>query len=664
MTSRLLSFFSVFALSVLLISCKQPGTTPDPDVFQLLKVSADDITLSTNTAKQGISPEATITVYFSSAVDSTTVMEAITLINSVTGEHLPLEFSYSGEVKNIVISVDGGLEYITDYTLSVSEALRSEQGAEFPGVSFNFTTMNGIMEIISATINGVDLTSSVDITNIKYDSMIVEVVFSEALNTNDYQDHFTIGAADHPTFSLLDEGTKVVAEISEPLDYYRFYSVNVSGNLTAANGFTFSGFSKAFQTGLNPGYKFPEITDEELLTTVQEATFNYFWDFGHPVSGLARERNSSGDVVTIGGSGFGLMSILVGIERGFITRQQGVERLEKIINFLNEDADRFHGVWSHWLNGSSGDAIAFSTKDNGADLVETAFMAQGLIAVRQYLNEVDLAESLLITTINEMLDEIEWDWFTKNGEDVLYWHWSPTYDWDMNMQIRGYNEALIVYVLAASSENFGIDPDVYHNGWARSGAIGNGNTFYGYELPVGYDRGGPLFFAHYSFLGLDPRNLSDTYADYWTQNRNHTLINRAYCVENPKNYVGYNEGSWGLTASDEPNGYSAHEPTYARDNGTITPTAALSSIPYTPEESMEALRHFYYVLGDKLWGEYGFYDAYNPSQGWWANSYLAIDQGPIVVMIENYRTGLIWDLFMSAPEVQSALDTLGFTYSD
>jgi hypothetical protein len=187
----------------------------------------------------------------------------------------------------------------------------------------------------------------------------------------------------------------------------------------------------------------------------------------------------------------------------------------------------------------------------------------------------------------------------------------------------------------------------------------NGGDFYDVNLPLGPSYGGPLFFAHYSFLGLDPRNLEDQYANYWIQNRNHALIHQQYAIDNPKNYVGYGAAAWGLTASDSHNGYSAHSPT--NDLGVITPTAALSSLPYTPELSLEAMKYFYYIMGDKLWGEYGFFDAYNATEDWYANSYLAIDQGPIVIMIENHRTGLLWDLFMENPEVIAGLEKLGFT---
>jgi hypothetical protein len=168
-----------------------------------------------------------------------------------------------------------------------------------------------------------------------------------------------------------------------------------------------------------------------------------------------------------------------------------------------------------------------------------------------------------------------------------------------------------------------------------------------------------LFWSHYSYLGLDPRGLRDRYADYWQHNRNHTLLNRKYCIENPSKFKGYGEDCWGLTASYSVKGYAAHSP--ARDLGVISPTAALSSFPYTPEYSMQALKHFYYDLGDRIWGEYGFHDAFSEQKNWYPQRYLAIDQGPIIVMIENYRSGLLWKLFMSCPEVRDGLKKLGFT---
>jgi hypothetical protein len=404
--------------------------------------------------------------------------------------------------------------------------------------------------------------------------------------------------------------------------------------------------------------KFPIISDEELLTLVQKQTFKYFWDFAHPVSGLARERNTSGDVVTSGGSGFGIMTIPVAIERKFITRAQGLERMQKIVAFLNEKAQKFHGAFPHWLNGSTGAVVPFSTKDNGADLVETSFLIQGLLTSRQYFAGSDSAEVKLRSDINKIWHAVEWNWFRKNNEDVLYWHWSPDYGWDMNLPIRGWNECLITYALAASSPTFAISKPVYDNGWTRNGAFVNGRDFYGIKLPLGEGYGGPLFFSHYSFLGINPTGLTDGFTNYMTQNRSHTLINYNYCKTNPANHAGYSDSSWGLTASDIPGGYTASSPT--NDKGVIAPTAALSSFPYTPSESMRALKFFYYKLGDKMWGEYGFRDAYSLDQLWFADSYLAIDQGPIIIMIENHRSALLWNLFMSCPEIKTGMKNIGF----
>lgn len=423
---------------------------------------------------------------------------------------------------------------------------------------------------------------------------------------------------------------------------------------------------RAFNEAGDPTAFTPEViaesralSDDELLDMVQEATFRYFWDFAHPVSGLARERNSSGDVVTSGGSGFGIMAICVGVHRNFITRVEGVERMLKIVNFL-ETADRFHGAWPHWLNGNTGDVVPFSAQDNGGDLVETAFLVEGLLAARQFFDQSNENENLLREKITTLWESVEWNWYTRGGQNVLYWHWSPNYGWAINMQIKGPNECMIVYLLAIASPTYPVSSSLYHSGWAGSSYYLNGRTFYGHKIFVGWDYGGPLFFTHYSFLGFDPRNIKDIYTNYFNNNRNISLIHRDYCVANPRNHTGYGANCWGLTASDDPNGYTVHEPTSGRDNGTITPTAALSAFPYTPDYSMDALKHFYLDLGNKTWGNYGFYDAFNQKLNWYATSYLAIDQGPIIGMIENHRSGLLWNRFMANPEIQPALSAMGF----
>lgn len=407
----------------------------------------------------------------------------------------------------------------------------------------------------------------------------------------------------------------------------------------------------------------PDISsDSALLDVVQKQTFRYFWDFAHPVSGMARERSNQtfgygSEVVTTGGTGFGIMSLIVACERGWISRNEGLQHLLKMVRFLDK-ANHYHGVFPHWLDGATGKTIPFSRKDDGADLVETSYLMQGLLCARQYFNQDNPFEKELRNRIQWLWDDVEWNWHTQ-GKKKLYWHWSPNNGWSMNHEIHGWNECLITYVLAASSNRYAIDPSVYHTCWASGSYFKNGKSFLGYELPLGFNYGGPLFFSQYSFLGINPHGLVDRYANYWLQNINHARINYAWCVKNPKQYKGYGENCWGLTASDSYEGYNAHSP--ENDLGVISPTAALASFPYTPVESMRALKHFYSDLGQHIWGEYGFVDAFNESKNWYAPSYLAIDQGPIIVMIENYRSGLLWKLFMSCPEVQKGLKNLGFT---
>lgn len=417
----------------------------------------------------------------------------------------------------------------------------------------------------------------------------------------------------------------------------------------------------------------PPPSDTELLQLTQLETFKYFWDFAEENSGAARERYHPNDpsrdanVVAIGGTGFGLMAILVGIERGFITREEGLTRLSNLLTFL-EGANRFHGAWPHWINGATGDVIPFSSKDNGGDLVETALLTQGLICVKEYFKDGTEAEKVLATKADDLWKGVEWDWFTQN-ENILYWHWSPSFDFDINLQLKGYNEVLIAYILAAASPEHGITKEVYTNGWASNGGITFPNSQYGFPLLVRHgnslSHGGPLFFSHYSYLGLNPRSLSDDYVNYWEVNVNHSKINRAYCIENPKNFEAYGEDCWGLTASYSRNadgtiGYNAHHPT--NDVGVISPTAAIGSIVYTPDESLDAL-HFFYEHRDALLGPAGFYDAFSPEYNFWvAEAYLAIDQGPQIIMIENFRTGLLWNLFMQNEDVQNGLDELGFSY--
>jgi hypothetical protein len=412
-----------------------------------------------------------------------------------------------------------------------------------------------------------------------------------------------------------------------------------------------------------------KLTDAQLLTLVEKQTFQYFWDGAEPASGLARERyhvdgeypQNDKNVVATGAAGFGVMAIITAIDRHFITRAEGLKRLQKAVNFL-EKADRFHGAWPHWLYGETGKVKPFGKNDDGGDLVETAYLAQGLLCVRQYFKNGNTAEKQLAAKIDKLWKEIDWNWYRNGNQNVLYWHWSPNVGWKMNFPLQGYNECLITYIMAAASPTHSIPATVYHKGWARSGGIDTNIVKYGYPIRLKHNASpfgvGPLFWSQYSYLGLNPKGLTDRYANYWQENKNHTLIHRAYCIDNPKEFKGYGDNCWGLTASYSVNGYAGHSP--SEDLGVITPTAALASYPYTPKESMKVIRHLYEDLGDKVWGKYGFYDAFSETANWYPKRYLGIDQGPIVVMIENGRTGLLWNLFMSCPEIKAGLKKLDF----
>jgi hypothetical protein len=426
------------------------------------------------------------------------------------------------------------------------------------------------------------------------------------------------------------------------------------------------------------------LSDEQLMETVQKQTFRFFWHYGHPVSGLARERsnnvkaeyywdfineandepnlsksNFGYDACAIGGSGFGIMATVVAVNRGWIGRDTAIRRLNKLVDFLAH-ADCYHGIYPHFMNGTTGKTIPFGRIDDGADIVETSYLMMGLLTAKEYFDKNVIQEKYFRNRVEQMWYDANWNWHTNNDNKFLFWHWSVNNDFQMNFPVYGYDEALITYIMSASSKWHAISKEVYENNWVKSPSWKNGKTYYGFELPLGnFDKGGPLFFEQYTYLGINPTGLTDSMGiDYWKQVKNHTLINRAYCMENPKHFKGYGENCWGLTAGDSYKGYVAHCPEV--DLSVIQPTAALSSMPYTPIQSIKAMRHFYEDLGSKIWSNYGFVDGFSEEKNWYAKSHLAIDQGPIVGMIENYRTGLLWNLFMKIPDVQNGLKRLGF----
>lgn len=407
-------------------------------------------------------------------------------------------------------------------------------------------------------------------------------------------------------------------------------------------------------------------TNEALLDMTQRYTTRYFYEFAEPITGMAHERSNdvNGEIITTGGTGFGIMALIAGAERNYFSRKDAFKVINNMVSFL-EKAERFHGAWAHWYDARTGKPFSFSQFDDGGDLVETAFLMQGLMTARSYFKNGSANETQLSDRITKLWETIEWNWYTQ-GIDSLYWHWSKNYGFKMNHRIKGFDETLITYILAASSPTYPIERLVYESCYKNSTYYFNGKSYYGIKLDLGMEYGGPLFFTHYSFLGLNPNGLNDQNTNYFVRNRAHALIHRAYATENPKNHVGYGENLWGFTSSDDALvGYSSHHPGTDEENGTVSPTAALSSIVYTPDESMQVLKNLYFNFGKKTFGKCGFYDAYNPGlvgSKQVVRSYLAIDQGPIAVMIENYRSGLIWKLFMQNQEIQKGLDNLGFYY--
>ena len=444
--------------------------------------------------------------------------------------------------------------------------------------------------------------------------------------------------------------------------YYRVTALDLAGNESPPSP-TARGRTRA-------------LTDDELVSMVQESCFRFYWESAHPVAGLAPEVwPGDPNLLALGGNGFGVMALLVAAERQFVTRDQATARLLKIVRFLAK-ADRFHGAWPHFLNGNTGKTIPFFGKyDNGGDLVETAFMIQGLLAARRYFDGDTIAEREVRDTITRLWRDVEWDWYRRTpGGDVLYWHWSPDYGFYIGHPLVGWNETMIVYLLAIASPTHPVPASLYYSGWAGTADLqvryrqgwsrttagdhyANGRSYYGIKLDVGEGNGADLFFTHFSFMGFDPRGLRDRYTNYFSNNRAIALINRAYCIENPRHFVGYGPDCWGLSAGINSGG---GRPLPRDDNGTINIMASLASMPYTPKESLAALKHYYRDLGAKVWGIYGFHDGFNQTEDWYEEIYMALNQAPITVMVENHRTGLVWRLFMSNPEIRPALEAIGF----
>ena len=531
--------------------------------------------------------------------------------------------------------------------------------------NFNLTTVKAVVLAQSEKDNSSRIVLIDELTAYK---SLDEIPPVNELNVTGYDSHVELNW-EHP---IADIAYRIYASFnagqtfelrSETAENYYLDFVPEEGKNSTVTYRVVSVFQENESQPVQKSVELRDFSDDELLNMVQEYAFRYFWEGAHQTSGMALERsNGNGRTAASGATGMGLMAMIVAHEREYRPKEEIKDRILKVLDFL-ETCDRHHGAWSHWYNADTKKTQPFSQKDDGGDIVETSFVAQALIALKHYFSESDSKSVQIREKADQLWKEIDWDWYRKFGENVLYWHWSPNYNFEKNMKVSGWNECQITYVMAASSPTYGVPEEVYHQGWARNGNMVNSNrSYYGYEINLARNWGGPLFWIHYSHLGINPHGLQDQYADYWQEHVNTAKIHYQYAIDNPLGYTNYGEKCWGLTASDDPDGYAAHKP-MDNDNGTVSPTAALASMPYTPEESMKALNYFYRERGQELFGIYGPYDAFNDTRDWVQKAWIGIDQGPIVVMIENYRTGLLWNNVMRDEDVQSGLQKLGFDFT-
>jgi hypothetical protein len=404
----------------------------------------------------------------------------------------------------------------------------------------------------------------------------------------------------------------------------------------------------------------PHVLDDgAFLDLVQHTAFDYFWYETNPQNGLVKDRSSYTSLSSIAAVGFGLSALTVGIDRGWISREVGRARVLTTLTFLwnsphgpEADATGYNGFYYHFLDMQTG------RRDGDTELstIDTALLLGGVLHVQEYFDQLDATEARIRTLADALYRRVDWPWMQVRSVKLCH-GWKPEtgflpHDWG------GYNEAMILYLLALGSPTFPISPQAW-TAWTSSY---DWQTHYGQAFVVFP----PLFGHQYSHVWVDFRNIQDTYMrakglDYFENSRRATLANRAYAIANPHGWADYGENVWGLTASDIPSSYSARgAPPPERDDGTITPTAAGGSFAFTPHESLAALRHMYATYRTQIWGPYGFKDAFNPSMKWFATDYLGIDQGPIVLMIENYRSGRIWHVFMQHPAIQRGLEHAGF----
>jgi hypothetical protein len=406
----------------------------------------------------------------------------------------------------------------------------------------------------------------------------------------------------------------------------------------------------------------PALSDEALLDSLQRTAFLYFWNEANPVNGLIRDRSQTGSPSSIAAQGFGISAICIAIDHGWVGLADGRARVMLGMQTLwngNQGPETFgrngyKGLFYHFLDFNSG----VRTWSSELSTIDTALLMAGVLDAREYFTGTDQADADLRALADSLYLRVDWD-FMRNGGAGIRMGWNPETGFNTFGNWVGYNEAMILYILALGSPTHPV-PAYTWGTWT-------GSYWWSTQFGYTYVVFPPLFGHQYSHCWIDFRTMQDEYMrnkgiTYFENSRRATLAARAYCIANPYNHTGYGADTWGLTASDDPGGYLAHgAPPAQNDNGTITPTAAAGSIAFAPEVVIPALQNMYNAYGVMLWGKYGFKDAFNLGQFWWGTDYLGIDQGPIIMMIENHLNGAVWDRFSRNPYLRAGALAAGFT---
>lgn len=435
--------------------------------------------------------------------------------------------------------------------------------------------------------------------------------------------------------------------------YYYYVTALTTSSQESSPSVTISAVPQAF------------TNDDQFLEYVQETAFDYFWYLANPNNGLVPDRTAVGSACSIAAVGFGLTAIGIGVDHGWISRTQAVARVSATLNtFLNgpqgpavSGTIGYNGWFYHFLDMNT--ALRYTSFDTELSSIDTALLLGGILYSKQYFDGTNSDETSIRTMADAIFNRIDWNWMAR-GTDAVAMGWKPTTGFTNFSDWIGYNEGMIIYVLGLGTATSPLPASA----WSKWTSGYNWSTLNGYSF-VPFP---PLFTHQYSHCWIDFRHITDAYMNahdstYFENSRRATLAQRNYCIANPLGRTGYSSTNWGLTACDTPPpvNYGVHgAPPALNDDGTLAPTAPGGSMAFAPEVCLPTLRAMYKQFRTHIWSAYGFKDAFNLNPTWYGPDELGIDEGPIVVMIENYRTQQPWRLFMRNAEVQRGLQRAGF----